>query len=85
MKKHQNKIVYNQKSKNTLIKSTIINNNDNSFREDYSLNKKKNHTIFIEISNNPNNQNEESHYNNHFTHINKVNNNLHKKQKQEVH
>ena len=81
MKKHQNKIVYNQKSKNTLIKSTIINNNDNSFREDYSLNKKKNHTIFIEISNNPNNQNEESHYNNHFTHINKVNNNLHKKPK----
>ena len=49
------------------------------------LNKKKNHTIFIEISNNPNNQNEQSHYNNHFTHINKVNNNLHKKQKQEVH
>ena len=45
------------------------------------LNKKKNHTIFIEISNNPNNQNEESHYNNHFTHINKVNNNLHKKPK----
>ena len=80
MKKHQNKIVYNQKSKNTLIKSTIINNNDNSFREDYSLNKKKNHTIFIEISNNPNNQNKQ-HYNNHFTHINKVNNNLHKKTK----
>ena len=45
------------------------------------LNKKKNHTIFIEISNNPNNQNEQSHYNNHFTHINKVNNNLHKKPK----
>ena len=41
MQKHQNKIVYNQKFKNNLIKSPIINNNDNSFREEYSLNKKK--------------------------------------------
>ena len=80
MKKHQNKIVYNQKYKNNLVKSTIINNNDNSFREEYYQNKKKNQTIFIEISNNPNNQNKQ-HYNNHFTHINKVNNNLHKKTK----
>ena len=81
MKKHQNKIVYNQKYKNNLVKSTIINNNDNSFREEYYQNKKKNQTIFIEISNNPNNQNKQPHYNNHFTHINKVNNNLHKKTK----
>ena len=80
MKKHQNKIVYNQKYKNNLVKSTIINNNDNSFREECYQNKKKNQTIFIEISNNPNNQNKQ-HYNNHFTHINKVNNNLHKKTK----
>ena len=63
------------------MKSTIINNNDNSFREEYYQNKKKNQTIFIEISNNPNNQNKQPHYNNHFTHINKVNNNLHKKTK----
>ena len=33
MKKHQNKIVYNQKWKNNLIKSTIINNNDNSIEK----------------------------------------------------
>ena len=52
MQKHQNKIVYSQKFKNNLIKSPIINNNDNSFREEYSLNKKKkNHTIFIGIIN----------------------------------
>ena len=80
--KHENKIVYNQKFKNNLIKSPIINNNDNSFREEYSLNKKKkNHTIFIEIINNPNNQNKQSHYNNHFNHIDKANNDLHKKTK----
>ena len=82
MQKHQNKIVYNQKFKNNLIKSPIINNNDNSFREEYSLNKKKkNHTIFIEIINNTNNQNKQSHYNNHFNHIDKANNELHKKNK----
>ena len=44
--------------------------------------KKKNQTIFIEISNNPTEQNRQNHYNN-YTHSNKGNNNynLHKKTK----
>jgi hypothetical protein len=82
MKKHQNKIIYNQKSKYNYMKSSIINNNDNSFRDDNSQNKKKNQTIFIEISNNVNNQNKQILFNNH-THINKgnINQNIHKKTK----
>ena len=46
------------------------------------LKKKKNQTIFIEISNNPTEQKKQNHYNN-YTHSNKGNNNynLHKKTK----
>ena len=82
MKKHHNKIIYNQKNKYNYMKSTIINNNETSFREDHSQKKKKNQTIFIEISNNPTEQNRQNHYNN-YTHSNKGNNNynLHKKTK----
>lgn len=82
MKKHHNKIIYNQKNKYNYMKSTIINNNETSFREDHSQKKKKNQTIFIEISNNPTEQSRQNHYNN-YTHSNKGNNNynLHKKTK----
>jgi hypothetical protein len=47
MKKHHNKIIYNQKNKYNYMKSTIINNNETSFREDHSQKKKKNKKIFI--------------------------------------